>query len=169
MPDKDLDSNNKYRKMRYKEVVEVFKNAVSKDLVDKYKKTVRTLARPAKEGEEIFTEINGKKRTKNKANEGDFIVKNPDGEEYILSEDRFKKRYKLVSEAKEQSNYRAYQAFGKVWAFQYNGPDLKIEAPWGEEQIIKDGDMIASLNKYSYDDIYGIQIDIFKETYKKVG
>ncbi len=166
MNNKENESENSYKKLTREEVIELYKEASNKGLVKEYEKFVKVLARPAKKSEKITTSIEGEKRTKNQAKSGDFVVKNPSGEEYIVSGKKFKQRYTQIGEAEDFPNYKRYEAVGIVWGFQYHGPDLKIEAPWGEEQIVKDGDMLVSTGKESYDDIYSIQIDIFKDTYR---
>lgn len=167
MTDKDSNSKNSYETKTRQEVVELYKNALDKHLVHKYEKSTKVLARQAKEGEEVITSIKGEERTKNRAKKGDFIVKNPSGEEYIVSADKFKKRYKLSGEAPKVPNYKEYQAVGTVWGFKYEGPPLKIEAPWGEQQLVRNGDLIVSLSKHEYDDIYSIHKDVFEDTYEK--
>lgn len=167
MTEKKLDSQEQYEAKSREEVIDMYKEAMESHLVDKYIKSTKVLARPAKEGEKIITSIEGEERTKNRAKAGDFIVKNPSGEKYIVSREKFNKRYELSDEAPNIPDFKEYQAVGIVWGFQYDGPDIKIEAPWGEQQVVKSGDMIVSLNKNKYDNIYGIQLDVFKDTYKK--
>ncbi|TFF99267.1 MAG: hypothetical protein EU541_05375 [Promethearchaeota archaeon] len=167
MNDQNSDSEKKFEELAREEVIELYKKALNNDLVKKYEKSTKVLARNANDGEIIITSIDGEERTKNKAKAGDVIVKNPSGEEYIVTKEKFNQRYQLIGDAPEVPEYKEYKALGTVWGFQYEGPNVKIEAPWGEEQIVKNGDMIVSLNKNEYDDIYSIQIDVFKDTYKK--
>jgi hypothetical protein len=164
----NLKSQRDYKELSRDEVIELFKEALDNSLVKKYKKTSQVLARPAKKGERIVTSVKGEDRTENRAKANDFIIKNPSGEEYIVSEDIFSERYKLIGKNPETSDYKQYQAIGTVWGFQYKGPDSKIEAPWGEKQIVKNGDMIVSRKKDDFKDIYSVQLDIFKDTYETV-
>lgn len=168
MNSQNSDSDPTYKTKEREQVIEMYKEAVAKDLIHKYQKIAKVLARPAIEGEEIITSIEGEDRTKNRAKAGDYVVKNPAGEEYLVSKEKFHQRYELIGEGPQGSDYKEYQAVGIVWGFPYEGPDLKIEAPWGEQQIVKSGDMIVSLKKDDYDDIYGVEKEIFKETYEKI-
>jgi hypothetical protein len=168
MNEKDVGSEKTYRILSKEDVINLYREALNKHLVGKYRKNVKVLARRAKKGEEIITSIDGEKRTRNLAKSGDFIVRNPSGEEYIVSKEKFTDRYKLSSDAPDFPDYKEYQATGIVWGFQYKGPDSRIEAPWGEEQIVKSGDMIVSLKRNEYNDIYGIKSSVFKNTYEKL-
>lgn len=63
------------------------------------KKQGRVEARPATPGEEITTTLEGgAKETVNKAGEGDWIMTNPGGEQYIISEKKFLGRYEATDE-----------------------------------------------------------------------
>lgn len=65
-----------------------------------YKKQGRVKARPAVVGEEITTTLEGgTKETVNKVSEGDFIVTNPGGEQYIISGEKFLGRYEETDES----------------------------------------------------------------------
>ncbi|HTB48745.1 MAG TPA: PGDYG domain-containing protein [Verrucomicrobiae bacterium] len=82
----------------------------------------------------------GLKETVNTAEEGDLIVTNPGGEEYVLKSDNFGKRY----EATEEEGI--FRAKGMARAFQNpTGGDIKIMAPWGEEQFGNAACMIATV------------------------
>lgn len=70
----------------------------------------------------------GTAETVNTCNEGDYIVTNQGGEQYVLASENFTKRY----EPMEDGNYRAK---GMCRAFPNpTGDDVSVTAPWGEEQ-----------------------------------
>lgn len=43
-----------------------------------------------------------------------------------------------------------------------------FDAPWGEPMLVEDGDYIAVADINNLDDIYRIEQESFKKTYKKV-
>ena len=62
-----------------------------------YRKFGNVQARRATVGEQITTMLaDGRQETANKADEGDWIVTNPDGEQHIISEAKFLSRYLLL-------------------------------------------------------------------------
>lgn len=64
-----------------------------------FKKQGQVTARRAEAGEKITTTLeSGAKETDNTANEGDYIVTNPSGEQYIISEQKFLGRYEASDE-----------------------------------------------------------------------
>ncbi len=99
-------------------------------------------ARPAKPGERINTDLNGFNETTNKAKAGDFIITNPDGEEYIVSD--FLSRYKETSPG--------WYIKTLIEPFIYVQQDVAILTSWGEMKI-KAGGAIVKSN----DGFYGIQ------------
>lgn len=67
---------------------------------------------------EILLKENSKKNKKNKeietintAKKGDYVVKNPTGEEYVLTPEKFKKNYYLkpISEKEDSNGYLKYK------------------------------------------------------------
>lgn len=149
-----------------------FAVARDEDKVDHYEKFKKVDARPAIEGEEIVTIINGEEETKSTAKKGDFIVrsKGKNKEEYTVDGDKFKKRYEIVegSEA-DEDGFQEYDPTGDCYAFKYDDDDFTFVAPWGEDMIVKSGDFIASIDLENLDDIYRIEKDEFIDTYKKMG
>ena len=65
-----------------------------------FKKTAIVRARPALLGEVVVTTLkDGREETTSVAAEGDFVVTNPSGEEYILTSENFLPRYVSTDEA----------------------------------------------------------------------
>lgn len=145
------------------EVVDLFKARMQQRMVKKYNKFGTVEARLAKMGEKIDTIVNGKKETTNTAKNGDYVVKNPSGEQYIISGDKFNSRYQLQNRS---IGWSLYNATGSCWAFKYEGPKFTFEAPWGEDMLVETGDYIAVAGIDNLDDIYRIEKNSFKQTYK---
>ena len=123
-----------------------------------YEKYGTVEARPAKAGEKIITLVSTPsgtiKETKNKAGEGDFIVTNPGGEQYIIKGEKFSTLYKKLPAGK-------FKPLGKVKAVQ-SGKNVVFTAPWGEKMKILAGGYLVD-NK---GDRYGIEENVFAQTYK---
>lgn len=95
---------------------------------------------------------------------GSYIVTNPDGERYILSDEKFRSRYILLEG-------KTYQAIGSIRAFQNTtNENVEILAPWNAPQfgqsdcwfamsLDSDGDMVLK-------DRYIIEGTAFGNTYK---
>jgi hypothetical protein len=154
-----------------KQYVQVlFEGAKNAGEVERYVKFQNIDARPAKEGEKIVTNIGKEKETENAAKKGDFVIraKTKNKEEYIISGDKFHKRY-IPAENKEEDKdgFKEYTPIGDCYAFEYKGGSFKFEAPWGDDMIIHDGDFLASTGMDKPDDIYRIARNEFHETYKK--
>ena len=115
-------------------------------------------ARPANEVEIIITIVNSEKgkreETRNQAKEGDFIITNPGGEEYIVRRDKFPKLYEELSDG-------SYKSIGQVRAIQTE-KNVEFTAPWGEKMKITTGSYLVDNNG----ERYGIDQDVFKNTYK---
>lgn len=131
-----------------------------------YKKQGRLNARPAIAGEKVITKLaSGVQETTNVAIEGDWVVTNPSGEEYIISGAKFLGRY----EATEVSGI--YQAKGYCRAIQNPfGKPIEIIASWGEAQTGNEYCMIADVCDKNGDNMGGepylIDAGAFAETYK---
>jgi len=132
-----------------------------------FKKQGRVQARPAKPGEEITTVLEGgAKETVNKAAEGDWIVTNPGGEQYIIGEKKFLGRY----EETDESGVYAAKGFCRAIPNPFGVP-IEIMASWGSPQTGDERCMIAD----TCDAIgtvdgepYLIDADAFAVTYKEV-
>lgn len=139
-----------------------------------YEKYKMIYARKAVTGEEIKTYTSDGYETKNTAKEGDFIVKNTtDAEEmYILTEEKFNKRYTYVKNL--DNIWNMYQPIGKIKAVKVNNSLLKklsnseenfyIITSWNENMIVKKGDFLVS--PLEYNEVYRIANKEFWETYQ---
>ena len=121
-----------------------------------YRKCATVTARVAQAGEEVVTMVGGTQETRNVANGGDYIVRNPGGEEYIVEKAKFETRYELVSGSED--TYRP--SGGPVRAVPLT-ENVRFVAPWGEEQFIKAGGFMLN----NAGDVYGIQKQEFFNTY----
>lgn len=128
-------------------------------------KTALVTAREGKVGEEVDTrprvERDGKiyviGETKGKVKfEGSMIVKNPDGEEYIVKPETFAKKYK----ASDKEGF--YEPIAEPIKYIILNQDIVFKAPWGEDMYGVKG---AALNITNLDDIYAIQNEAFNRTY----
>lgn len=136
--------------------------------VDEVAKFARIHARQGKVGEEIVTTMaNGLEETRNtvivdeKTGEPGWVVTNPDGEEYIVPDYTFKKKYEIDPKNPEQYKPKG----GPVLSSQIN-ENIEFDAPWGESMKIEAGGYLI-LN--GPDDIYGIQKAEFENTYASTG
>lgn len=143
------------------DVQSLFSKALEQDEVHEYKKVGNVTARPAKIGEKIDTNINGKTETTNTAKAGDIVVTNPGGESYIISGKKFFERYSSTSDK------NVFKAKGRAFAFKYSGKDFSFMAPWGEKMLCENDDYLVSLSKSDLE-IYRIEKDVFHSTYKRV-
>ncbi len=133
-----------------------------------YIKSAVVQATRARGGERIETVLaDGTSETVNTCNEGDFIVTNPGGEQYVLASENFAKRY----EPMEDGNYRAK---GICRAFPNpTGGEVSVTAPWGEEQYGGPDAMFAVAVDPSDpsevgNDRYIIGADEFRSTYIEI-
>ncbi len=136
--------------------------------VDEVAKFARIRARQGSLGEEIITKMaNGLEETRNtvtadeKTGEPGWIVTNPDGEEYIVADSTFKKKYEIDPENSELYKPKG----GPVLSSQIN-ENIEFNAPWGEIMKIEAG---GSLILSGPQDIYGIQKNEFENTYASTG
>jgi hypothetical protein len=133
-----------------------------------FKKQGQVIARLAIAGESLTTTLaSGKKETENKANEGDWIVTNPSGEEYIISGAKFTARYEPTSTG------GVYAAKGSCRAIVNPfGEPIEIMASWGSPQTGGDDCMIADVCDADGSNLSGepylIDASAFAETYKEV-
>lgn len=105
----------------------------------------------------IVTSIDGQVETINHANIGDYILSGPKGENYVLTPEKFFKRY-VVKDG-------LAKAIGSTYAKEYKGESFNFVAPWGEDMICNNGDYLATTVVGS-DDIYRIEREVFHQTYK---
>ncbi|NNG03972.1 MAG: hypothetical protein HKM95_07705 [Inquilinus sp.] len=121
-----------------------------------YRKCASVTARVAQAGEEIVTIVDGTQETRNVANAGDYVVRNPGGEEYIVEKAKFEGRYALVAGTTD-----TYLPSGPPVMAVPLAENVRFLAPWGEEQFINAGGFLLN----NAGDIYGIQKREFLETY----
>lgn len=132
--------------------------------VEEVAKFARIHARQGLLGEEVITKMaNGLEETRNsvkideKTGEPGWIVTNPDGEEYIVEDSNFKKKYEIDPKNPEQYKPKG----GPVLSTPIN-EHIEFVAPWGETMKIQAG---GSLILNGPNDIYGIQKAEFENTY----
>ena len=140
-------------------------------------KDCKISARKAVEGEKVVTgpivEIGGKKYrfveaekviTKEMANAGAMIIKNPDGEEYFnKSKEDFNKRY---GEVKDDGKTAEYQTCGEPQSFYTATENVVIMKPeWGEGafQVVPAG---SKVNVTDMSKPYSVTNSAFDATYK---
>lgn len=128
-----------------------------------YKKFGRITARSAVLGEVVETITGDGKETKNTAKEGDYVVTNTTGEQYILTSAQLAKRYKPADAE------GAYDPVGECRAVEFQAANFNLsESPvtfmaiWNEEMVIKDGDMICTPDGK---EVYRIARAEFDKTY----
>jgi hypothetical protein len=129
-----------------------------------YKKFGNVNARRLRYPEKIFTftiGTNGKElETIRVGKPGDYVVKNPTGEEYIIDKDIFETRY-------THKFFNIYIPKGEIKAIEYLGSDMNFYAGWGEKMILRKGDYLASPSPL-YNEIYRIGRFEFFKTYKEI-
>lgn len=90
-----------------------------------------------------------------KANAGAVVVKNPDGEEYVIkSKEAFDKKYRASGDK--------FRAVDGVKPFRRANKNVAIQTSWGEEQIVLAGSMICVADQ---NDIYSVTNAAFQGTY----
>lgn len=133
-----------------------------------FKKQGRVEARPALNSAKRFTTVleGGAKETVNKANEGDWVVTNPSGEQYIISEKKFLGRY----EAADEKGIYAAKGYCRAIPNPFGKP-IEIMASWGSPQTGDERCMIADTCDASGKvdgEPYLIDAEAFAKTYKQV-
>lgn len=88
--------------------------------------------------------------------EGSMIVKNPDGEEYIVKPEAFNKKYAATERP------GVYKPIAQPITYVTLPHDIAFKAPWGEDMYGVKGGVI---NVSSMEDIYAIQNEAFQKTY----
>ena len=148
-----------FNKSEMKSFVE---NAINNGAVVKtYAKFARVQAEQATKETPIITILaNGLQETTNTAMAGDWIVTNPGGEKYVVTNSKFLKKYEPAPELGDGW----YKPTGGVQKFIEATETLVFVCSWGEEQTINAGGFI---NVTCLDDIYGIAHQEFFDTYKE--
>ncbi len=134
-----------------------------------YKKHAEVKAQVASGGEVIITQLSdGTKETVNTAKTGDYIVTNPSGEKYVISAEKFLKRYEP-----KPGEPGVFLAKGHCKAIPnpWKRP-IKLLASWGEWQYGNADCMIATtFDPETHEegkDPYIIGKREFEQTYKIV-
>lgn len=124
-----------------------------------WRKSAQVMVRVAEQGEALVTVLKDQTvETSRILDGGEIIVKNPSGEEYAISEEKFHNLY----EASDKDG--VWLAKGVVRALPNpTGKPIQIMAPWGEPQY---GNENCFLVQGAGDDRYIIGHDEFKETYQ---
>jgi hypothetical protein len=136
-----------------------------------YQKKGTFLARYAEPGETILTIVAGRLETLAAAEWGDVILMNivvgSFAERYKVPQETFIKRYDTTEQTivTDGHSWMMVKAKGKVNAFQYFGPSVQFEAPWGEMMDLQNGDWLGNPVGGSEDDIYRIERETFEKTY----
>lgn len=165
------DSNTK-QVYTQKEIIETMVPILKSD-GKVFKKFKKIYAREAAQGEEIQTVTGDGLETTNKANAGDFIVRNQTeaAEMYIVPAAKFHDRYEFLEEGID--GFSMYAPKGKIMASEMNEALLKrlelsdefyLIAPWGEEMVVKKDDYLVSPLDFS--EVYRIARKEFFETYQ---
>jgi len=139
-----------------------------------YRKFEQVHARPAAEGEVIVSITADGEETRNTAKNSDWVVKNLTAaqEEYILGEKEFARRYTEIGLV--DSSWKLYDSKGEIRAIEITqgvtcsldvDADFQIMAPWGSEQVAREGDYLVSPLP-ELDQVYRIGRPEFEQTYE---
>lgn len=131
-----------------------------------YEKFTEVDARIATPGEVIETFTSDGKETQNTAKEGDWVIRNRTKaqEEYILSDEKLRKRY--IVRSLLVNGWYTFKAKGECQAIVFDGPeDTQFEAPWGEAMTLKKGDLLVTPLP-DKNEVYRIAAKEFNETYR---
>lgn len=139
-----------------------------------YRKQGIVEARPAVPGEVVQTLIRGKEETTKTAAENEMLVKNPNGEKYLISLQEFEKRYtrtQLIGEHADQG-FSVYEAKGLIRAIDNPfGEEIEIEPEWGGVQVAGADCKIADIlyeNGELKGEPYLIDGESFASTYREL-
>jgi len=132
-----------------------------------FKKQGTVQARPAQIGENIVTKLaSGLLETTNISKISSWVIKNPSGEEYLLSAEQFKERY----EATDSDGIYAATGYCRAIKNIYKRP-ITIIAPWGEPQVGEKECMIADTCDAQGHNMGGepylIEANAFAATYRR--
>jgi len=107
---------------------------------DIYAKTAWVTAVKVESKQQVNTILSsGKLETTNTAEIGDYIVRNPDGERYVVKPEDFKYEpngsVKKFVENDKEFYEDVYIPRGRIRAFKNDtGDEVEVDAPWGEIQ-----------------------------------
>lgn len=112
----------------------------------------------ANEPKNVTTIIDGEEETTNKANKGDYILTGSKGEKYVLTPEKFNKRYVMVGSSKAKTKPV------KIKAKEYTqNEQIRFMADWGEQMILNKGDFLVNNNG----EFYRIEKEAFHNTYEE--
>lgn len=132
--------------------------------VDEVAKFARIRARQGNVGEVVDTILDNTTnivRLDEKTGEPGWIVTNPGGEEYIVDDSAFKKKYEIDPDNPSQYKPKG----GPVLSTPLN-ENIEFVAPWGENMQVPAG---GSLILNGPTDIYGVHPEAMKATYRSTG
>lgn len=140
-----------------------------------FQKNKKVFARPAQNGEVIYTQTDDGLETSNTAQAGDFIVRNQTKarEEYIVPAYKFTKKYAPLRQV--DHDWSEYQSLGKIIVVELTSKRLEelglpeefeFIAPWGEPMQAKAGDFLGGPTDFS--EIYRLARKEFFETYEQI-
>lgn len=145
-----------------------------------YEKFGKFLYRIAKSKETILTMVSGKLETIKTAKEyknGSFgteyilinIQVGSSAEQYMIDSKTFADRYRTIQKEFFVNGHKWQEAIakGQIHGFVYEGESIRFKAPWNEDMILETGDFLARPIGDDLDDIYRIEKDTFKQTYKE--
>ena len=132
-----------------------------------FKKQGQVKARPGVPGEQVVTKLaDGSEETTNTVNEGDQVVTNPSGEEYIIDGKKFADRYEASGEEGVFNAKGCCRAVTNPF-----GEPVEIMASWGEPQTGDECCLFADTCDEDGSNMGGepylIGADEFAETYKQ--
>lgn len=132
-----------------------------------FKKQGTVKARQAAEGEQVATVMaSGHTETTNTAKAGDWVVTNPNGEQYVIGSEKFESRY----EATEESGVYAARGYCRAIENPF-GYSIEIMASWGSPQSGDEKCMIADTCDVAgilTGEPYLIEAEAFAKTYALV-
>ena len=142
----------------------------------RHRKFQRVQARPARPGEVVVSITTDGEETTNTAGPDKMRVRNltEAQEEYLVGKQKFAERYSLLETLED--GWAEYEPKGEILGVEITrdvtdlldvGEEFFIMAPWGSEQLAREGDLfVAPLPRL--DEIYRIARKEFDETYKPV-
>ena len=162
-------------KFSKEQIIALFEAAVGTGEVKRYAKFTKVLFRLVAPGETVITTVGGKVETFQTITDNKSVVVmnfqiGLSAEQYVLSSDKFEKRYEKQDDCYNIGGVRwdLAKAVGEVDAFEYQSEDnVVFDAPWGEEMFLEKGDMLCRVPG-SLTDIYRIARSEFDGTYEKV-
>lgn len=139
-----------------------------------YKKFAEITAIQVTENTKVDTIVNGKNETTNNAEPGDYIVRNPDGEEYVVKKEKFDSKYEFTGQTImiNKIEKKVYTPKGKIRAFKNDtNEEVELTAPWGEQMYGDESCYFVAVCDDSGDigeDRYLIENRAFNNTYKMI-